>query len=293
MYAVTGATGQLGRLVIAALLKRVPPGKIIALARDPVKAANLLGLGVQLRPFDYDAPDRLVVSLEGVTRLLFISSDTPDTRLEQHRAVIDAAAHASPELLAYTSILHADTNPISLAETHRETERMIVASGLRHAILRNGWYIENYLIGADAAIEHGTLLGSTGDGAISAATRVDYAEAAAAVLTGDVSADRVYELAGDEAFTLSDVAAVLSEAADRPVAYKDLPEAGYRAALIGAGVPASFAASLAEYSAGAAGGTLADDSRTLSGLIGRPTETMRDVLLRALRGPAKPEGAAR
>lgn len=292
MYAVTGATGQLGRLVIAALLEWVAPGEIVALARDPAKAADLLGLGIQLRPFDYDAPDRLVASLEGVTRLLFISSDTPDTRLNQHRAVIDAAARMSPELIAYTSIIHADVNPISLAETHRETERMIVASGLRHAILRNSWYIENYLIGAEAAIEHGVLLGSTGDGTISAATRADYAEAAATVLTGSVSADRVYELAGDEAFTLSDVAAVLGEAGGRPVAYKDLPEAAYRDALTGAGVPAGFAAALAEYSARAAGGILADDSHTLGGLIARPTEAMRDVLLRALREPAGAEGAA-
>ncbi len=292
MYAVTGATGQLGRLVIAALLKRVAPGEIVALARDPARAADLSDLGIQLRPFDYDAPDRLVASLEGVTRLLFISSDTPDTRLTQHRAVIDAAARASPELIAYTSIIHAGANPISLAETHRDTERMIAASGLRHAILRNSWYIENYLIGAEAAMEHGVLLGSTGDGAISAATRADYAEAAATVLTGDVSADRVYELAGDQAFTLSDVASVLGEAAGRLVAYKDLPEAAYRDALIGAGVPAGFAAALAEYGAGAAGGVLADDSRTLSGLIGRPTEAMREVLLRALGGPGQAEGAA-
>lgn len=282
MYAVTGATGQLGRLVIASLLKRVEPTRIVALARDPSKATDL-ALGVQVRPFDYDAPDRLAASLEGVTRLLFISSDTPDRRIGQHRAVIDAATQASVGLIAYTSIIHADTNPISLAESHCETERMIVQSGLPHAILRNGWYIENYLIGADAAIEHNALLGSTGNGAISAATRADYAEGAASVLTGDVSQRRVYELAGDEAFTLSDVAAVLGEAAGKPVAYRDLPESGYRDALVGAGVPAAFAGALAEYSAKAASGILADDSRTLSRLIGRPTETMRDVLLRVLR----------
>lgn len=286
MYAITGATGQLGWLVIATLLSQVKPEEVVALVRDPAMAADLLELGIEVRPFDYDAHDRLGASLESVTRLLLISSDTPDTRLTQHRAVIDAAASVAPELIVYTSIIHADTNPISLAETHRETERMIAESGLRHAILRNSWYIENYLIGADAAIAHGVLLGSTGDGAISAATRADYAEAAVTVLTGDVSSDRVYELAGDEAFTLSDVAAVLSEAAGRPVRYENLPEAGYRDALVGAGVPAGFAAALAEYSAGAAGGILADNAHTLNSLIGRPTETMRDVLLRGLRGPS-------
>lgn len=290
MYAITGATGQLGRLVIASLLKRVAPSEVVALARDPAKAADPQELGVQVRAFDYDAPGGLAASLEGVRRLLFISSDDVARRIEQHRAVIDAAVRASPELIAYTSIIHADVNPISLAESHRRTEQMIASAGLSHAILRNGWYLENYLIGADAAMEHGVLLGSTGDGGISAATRADYAEAAATVLTGDVGERRVYELAGDEAFTLSDVAAVLSDVSGRPVAYRNLPEDGYRAALAGAGVPAAFAGALAEYSAKAAGGILADGSRALSGLIGRSTETMRDVLSRELH---RPGGAAR
>lgn len=286
MYAVTGATGQFGRLAIASLLRRTNAGQVVALVRDPARASDLERLGVAVRAFDYDVPDRLSASLEGVTRLLLVSSDTPDRRIAQHKAVIDAAARAAVEAIAYTSIIHADTNPMSLAESHRETERMIAASGLSHAILRNSWYIENYLIGAEAAIAHGTLLGSTGNGPISGATRADYAEAAAVILTGAPGPDRVYELAGDEAFTLSDVAEVLSEAAGRTVQYRDLPEPAYREALIGAGVPAGFAAALAEYSAKAAGGILADRSRTLSGLIGRPTETMRETVLRALVRPA-------
>ena len=285
MYAVTGATGQLGRLVIASLLKRVAPTAIIALVRDLTRADELRHLGVQVRSFDYNAAVQMAGALEGADRLLFISSDTPERRVDQHRAVIEAVVRASITLLTYTSIIHADTNPISLASSHLETERMIAASGLRHVILRNSWYIENYLIGADAAIAHGTLLGSTGDGAISAASRADYADAASAVLTGEIGSNRVYELAGDEAFTLADVAAVLSQASGRTIVYRDLSETAYRGALANAGVPASFAAALAEYSAKAADGILADQSRTLSTLIGRPTERMRDVMLRALRSP--------
>ncbi len=292
MYAVTGATGQFGRHAIAALLKRASPNEIVALARDPAKATDLAEGGIAVRPFDYDAPDRLAASLSGVTRLLFVSSDTPDRRVAQHKAVIDAAAQAGVAIIAYTSIIHADANPISLAESHRETERLIAASGIAHAILRNSWYIENHLIGAEAAITHGVLLGSTGDGPISAATRADYAEAAAAVLTEAPGPNRVYELAGDEAFTLSDVAAALSDAAGRSVEYRNLPEAEYREALIGAGVPADFAAALAEYSAKAASGILADESRTLSGLIGRPTETLRATVLRTI-GSAAPSANAR
>lgn len=282
MYAVTAATGQLGRLVIAALLERASAADIVALVRDPSKASDLAAIGVTVRLFDYDTPGQLAASLAGVTRLLFISSDAPDRRIPQHRAVIDAAMAAGVGALAYTSIIHADTNPISLAQSHRDTEKMIADSGIPHAILRNSWYIENYLIGAETAIEHGALLGSTGDGRISAATRADYADAAALILTRAPGPNRVYELAGDEAFTLPDVAAALSEASGRMVTYRDLPEAGYRDALVAGGVPAAFAAALAEYSAQAAGGILADDSRTLSGLIGRPTETMRAAVLRSL-----------
>jgi NAD(P)H dehydrogenase (quinone) len=269
MYAVTGATGQFGRLVIASLLERVSPGAIVALARDPSKAADLRALGVRVRGFDYDLPGQMPGALDGVTRLLLVSSDTPNTRIEQHRAVIGAAARNPVELIAYTSIIHADTNPISLAQSHRATEEMIAKSGLSHAILRNSWYIENYLIGAEAAIEHGVLLGSSGDGAISTAT-------------GAVGANRIYELAGDEAFTLADVAAALAEASGRAVTYRDLPESEYRDALVHAGLPARLAADLAEYSAKAAGGILADHMRTLSRLIGRPTATLRDTLLAAI-----------
>lgn len=285
MYAVTGATGQLGRLVITSLFDRAAPADIVALVRTPSRAADLAALGIQVRPFDYDAADGLAASLQGVTRLLFISSDDVERRIPQHRAVVAAAAAIPVDLIAYTSIIHADTNPISLAESHRETERMIAASGLRHAILRNSWYIENYTGGAAAAVEHGALLGSAGEGRISAASRADYAEAAAVVLTGDPTQDRIYELAGDSSFTLADVAAVLAEGSGRAVAYRDLPESEYAAALAAAGVPAGFAAAMAEYSAKAAGGILADDSRTLSRLIGHPTTPMRDVVLLALRNP--------
>jgi NAD(P)H dehydrogenase (quinone) len=286
MYAVTGAAGQFGRLVIASLLRRVGAGEIIALARDPAKAVDLEQLGITVRPFDYDKPAGLGASLEGVTRLLLVSSDMPDRRVGQHKAVIDAAVAVAVDVIAYTSIIHADTNPISLAESHRETERMIAVSGLSHAILRNSWYIENYPIGADAAIAQGALLGSSGTGMISAATRADYADAAAAVLTQEPVDNPVYELAGDEAFTLYDVANVLSEVAGRTVVYRDLPEPAYRTALIDAGMPAGLAAALAEYSAKAAGDILADRSRTLSRLIGRPSETMRDTVLRTLVRPA-------
>lgn len=288
MHAVTGATGKLGRLVIASLLRRMGASQVVALARDPAKAADIQALGVEVRAFDYDAPGAMPAGLEGVTRLLLISSNQHDRRVAQHRAVLNAAAEARVQLFSYTSIIHADSNPLPLAQSHRETEGDIVASGLTYALLRNSWYIENYLLGATDAMRDGELLGSSGDGRSSAATRADYAEGAAAVLAGSAEASRTYELAGDEAFSLTDVAAVLSEAAGRPVRYRDLPEADYRDALAAAGTPAVFAATLAQYSKLATDSVLADSSRALSGLLGRPTETMRDALLEVLRAPVAP-----
>lgn len=282
MFAITGATGHLGRLAVSALLKRTTPDRVVTLVRDPARAMDLAALRLEVRRFDYDVPADLAPSLAGVERLLLISSDDVDARIEQHRAVIDAATAAGVGFVAYTSVIHADSNPLSVAPSHRATEAMLRESGIPHAVLRNGWYTENYMIGAEAAIAHGVLLGSTGEGRISGAARADYADAAAAVLAAGPEAAGIHELAGDEAFTLSDVAAALADVSGRPVTYRDLPEADYAHALENAGVPAASAATLAGFSAGAAGGVLADDSRTLSRLIGRPTASLRDVVQSAI-----------
>lgn len=276
MYAVTGATGQLGRLVIDALLGSLVPDQIVALVRDPAKLADLAERGVEVRAFDYASPKTLAPALKGVDRLLLISSSEVGQREAQHRAVIDAAKTAGVEFLAYTSILHADSNPLDLAVEHRATEALIASSGLRHALLRNGWYTENYTMSAGAEVEHGAVIGSAGEGRIAAAARADYAAAAATVLTSEIAESQTYELAGDESFTLSDYAVVLAQTSGKEVRYVDMPEAEFRAALEGIGVPAPWPAILSESSAKSARGALFDDSRTLSALIGRPTTPLAD-----------------
>lgn len=283
MYAVTGASGQLGRLVIDALMERVAPASIVALARDPAKLDDVARRGVVVRPFDYDAPATLVPALDGVDRLLLISSSDLDARQSQHRAVIDAARTARIGYIAYTSILHADRNPMKLAVDHRATEAAIRASGLAHAILRNGWYTENYVASVAPAIEHGTLIGSAGDGRISGASRADYAAAAATILADGSVENRTVELAGDEAFTLTQFAAAIADISDKPVVYADLPEDEYRRLLEDAGLPAPVADMLAESDARAAADALYDDGRALGGLIGRPTTSWRRTLEAALR----------
>lgn len=283
MILVTGASGQLGRLVVQSLLNRgTPAGSIVAAVRSPEKSQDLAAKGIIVRQADYSDPASLSTALEGVKRVVLISSSEVGLRAVQHQNVIDAAKEAKVELLAYTSILHADTSPLALAEEHKATEKALADSGIPYVLLRNSWYSENYTATAAMAVEHGAVLGSAGDGKYSTATRKDYAEAAAVVITGENQAGKVYELAGDEAFTLSQYAQYIGEISGKPVAYQDLPEAEYTKILVDMGVPEGFAAILADSDVGASKGGLFDDSKTLSKLIGRPTTSIKESIKAAL-----------
>lgn len=285
MIAITGATGQLGRLVIQQLLRKVPAGDIVALARNPGKAADLSALGVQVRLADYDRPDTLGSALAGVSKLLLISSSEVGSRVPQHQAVIDAARAASVALIAYTSILHADTSPLALAVEHRATEAALRISGVPHVLLRNGWYVENYTASVPAALQHKAVLGSAGSGRISSASRADYAQAAAAVLTAEApQAGRIYELAGARAFSLAEFAAEIGRQSGQAIVYHDLPEEAYRGALLQAGLPAPLAKLLAESDVGASKGALLGTQPDLERLIGHPAVTLEQAVATALKG---------
>ncbi|KTB82844.1 quinone oxidoreductase [Pseudomonas syringae pv. syringae PD2766] len=285
MIVVTGATGQLGRLVIEQLLTRLPASQIIAAVRSPEKAADLSALGIQVRQADYSQASTLDSAFAGADTLLLISSSEVGQRLAQHKAVIDAAKNAGVKLLAYTSVLHADTSALGLAKEHRETEDYLQSSGLPFVLLRNGWYTENYVAGAPGALAHGAVMGCAGEGRISSASRLDYAEAAATVLTADEDqAGRVYELAGDVSYTLADYAAELSRQSGKTLAYVDLPQAEFEAALIKAGLPDFVAQLLADSDAAAAKGALFDDSHQLSTLIKRPTTPLAATITETLKG---------
>lgn len=283
MIAVTGASGQLGRLVMEGLLARVPAENIVAAVRNPSKVADLAARGVVVRTADYAKPETLDAAFAGVDRLLLISSSEVGGRVPQHRNVIEAAGRAGVGLVAYTSILHADATPLGLGAEHRETEALLRASGLPHVLLRNGWYTENYLASLPAALQHGAFAGSAGDGRIASAARADYAAAAVAVLTGDGHAGKVYELAGDTAYTLAELAAEVSRQTGRQIGYTNLPQAEYCAMLVTVGLPEPIADLLADSDAGAARGGLFDDSRQLSALIGRPTTPLSALVEKALK----------
>jgi NAD(P)H dehydrogenase (quinone) len=275
--AVTGATGQLGRLAIAALKAR--GAAPIALARDPAKAADL---GVEVRKFDYFAADP--AALKGVDVLALISSNDFNDRAGQHRNVIAAAKAAGVKRVIYTSILKGDASPmVALASDHVATEAALKSSGLESTILRNGWYTENYTGALGAAIAHGAVIGAAGDGKISSAARADYAEAIAATALGEGHENKVYELAGDMTHTGAEFAAAVAAASGKPVAYVNLSEAEYAKALEGFGLPAPYAATLAESDHLSGHGALFDDSHTLSRLIGRPTTPMQATVAAAVK----------
>jgi len=279
---VTAATGQLGRLVIDALLETTPASTIVAGVRDPTKEAAVAfrDKGVEIRVADYSSPETLVSALKGVDRLLLISGSELGKRGVQHRNVIAAAKETGVSLIAYTSILHADTSPLFLAEEHLETEADLAKSSVPFVRLRNGWYTEVYTWRLPLALKHGRLIGAAGSGRISSAARADYARAAAAVLAGGDHAGRTYELAGDASFTLAELAAVVAEASGKPMAYQNMSADNFRAKSLKAGVPEVFAKFLSDTDAGVAKGALFDDGGELGRLIGRPTTPFRTTITR-------------
>jgi len=282
MIVVTGATGQLGRLVIQALLKTQTASEIVAAVRSPEKAADLAALGVQVRRADYNEPAALDAAFEGADKLLLISSSEIGRRAVQHRAAIEAAQRSGVELIGYTSVLRADTTPLGLAAEHRETEAALRASAVPFVLLRNGWYTENYTHSLASALEHGAILGCAGNGRIASAARADYAEAAAIVMTRDAQAGRVYELAGDTAYTLADLAAEVTRQSGKKVEYRNLSEPEYKEALIEVGLPEAVAELLSDSDMAASKGALFDDGHQLSQLLGRPTTPLAAVVAAAL-----------
>jgi len=277
-YAVTGATGHLGPLVLDALLERgVPAGDLVAIARTPARAAALADRGIAVRPGNYGQPDTLLAALSGVDVLLLVSGNEVGQRIAQHATVVDAAEQAGVGRIAYTSLLRADTSPIVLAPEHKATEELLRSSGVPFTILRNGWYLENYTARIDEYTARGAILGAAGDGRVSAAARADYAAAAAAVLTEDGHDGAVYELGGPD-FTLTELAAEITEATGNMVVYKDFGATDLRAALTEAGLDEGTAGFVTALDEAIARGELYTTSTDLVRLIGRPPTTLADAV---------------
>ncbi|MFF1376995.1 SDR family oxidoreductase [Streptomyces sp. NPDC058308] len=282
---VTGATGNLGRLVIEGLLAaRVPAGEIAAVVRDKERAADLAERGIALRMADYSAPETLRGAFAAGDRVLMISGSEVGRRVPQHRAVVDAAREAGVALLAYTGILGGPDADFELAAEHKVTEQLILDSGLPYTFLRNGWYHENYTEHLAPVLEHGAVIASAGEGRVASASRADYAAAAVAVLTGEGHEGKVYELSGDVAWSFAEYAAEVAARSGKDISYVNVPSEQHLAVLTGAGVPEPMAALLVDVDAGIGRGRLAGTSGELARLIGRPTTAIGEAVAAALRG---------
>ncbi|GLZ51573.1 SDR family oxidoreductase [Actinomycetospora sp. NBRC 106378] len=278
-FAVTGATGHLGRLAVDALLRRgIPAGNVFALVRDPDRAGELADLGVGVRVADYDRPETLGPALEGIERLLLVSSPDPGDRVRQHSAVIDAAKAADVEFVVYTSVLRADETELILAPEHAATEDVLQGSGLLFAVARNGWYIENYTARLPEYLGSGEFIGAAGEGRVSAATRADYAEAAVSLLTGDVVDQQGYWELGGPAFSMSDLAATITEVTGTTVVYRDLSPEAFVESMVDVGVDRGTAEFVAALETSIARGELETDSPALENLLGRAPTSLADAV---------------
>ncbi|MEU9784353.1 SDR family oxidoreductase [Streptomyces phaeochromogenes] len=280
---VTGATGHLGRFVIEGLLEKVPADQITAVVRSEEKAAGFAARGVKLAIADYNAPETFDGVFSAGDKVLLISGNEFDKgRVGQHQVVLDAAKAAGVALLAYTSA--PGSLSAALADDHRGTEAAILESGVTYALLRNGWYHENYTENLAPVLEHGAVVQAAGEGRISAASRADYAAAAVAVLTGEGHENKTYELGGDTAFGFAEYAAELSMQTGKEIAYNAVPGEVYEGILTGAGLPAPFASILVGVDASIEKGELVVTTGDLSRLTGRPTTPIAESIAAALKG---------
>ena len=278
---ITGASGHLGRLVVGQLLATgTPPAQIVATGRDVDKLNDLAQDGVTVRRADFADPTTLDDAFAGADAVLLVSTTTVGERFDNARNAIDAAARAGVSRIVYTSIVNASTAQMTLAGEHRRTEDYLRDSGSAFVILRNGWYLENYTDQLPMITQYHALLGCAHDGLVSAASRRDYAAAAAAVLTQDGHLGAAYELGGTP-FTLTELAATISDVLGTPIAYHDMSVADYTGVLTGAGLPAEMAAAVADADAGLARGELFTASDDLVKLIGRPATTPHQAVQNA------------
>ncbi|KAB1643149.1 SDR family oxidoreductase [Gulosibacter chungangensis] len=277
--AVTGATGHLGGLVIDSLLERgVAAADLVAIVRNEQKAADLAAKGITLGVASYEDEAALTAALEGVDRLVLVSGSEVGQRLVQHTNIINAAKAAGVKFIAYTSLLNLDSSKLGLAPEHAGTEKLLTESGIDHAVLRNGWYWENFASALDSGKAVGKFFGAAGDAKVSGAARRDYAEAAAVVIASENQAGKVYELAGAPALTYPEIAEAAGQVLGKEVTYEDQSVDEYTATLEGFGMPADMAAMFAGMDPIIAEGALYSESTDLQDLIGRPSTTAADAL---------------
>lgn len=281
MYAITGASGQLGRLVIQQLLMQVPADQIIATTRNPEGLADFAAKGVVVRRADFGDPATLPAAFAGATRLLIISTDVVGQRVAGHKTAITAAKEAGVKHIAYTSVPKANPNgshPI-LAE-HGQTEATLANSGVQWTALRNCIYAEVLQNMISLLLVNEELLIPEGSAKHTWVTREDCARAAAGALLGKLAVSGPVDVTGPEALSFADVAQRFSQISGRPIAAHVLPDNEITAQVVAKGVPAEvagFMVPMASWLAREAATTPTDIVEQASGTKPAPV----DVVLRS------------
>lgn len=280
---VTGATGKLGKKVVEHLLKTVPASQLAVSVRNPEKAENLRALGVDVRQGDFGVPESLDSAFAGVDRMLLISADGDnETRIRQHTNAIEAAVRAKVGFIAYTSLANAQDSKLFLAPTHQETEKAIMKTGIPYSFLRNNWYLENEISSVQGVLAGAPWVTSAGSGKVGWASQQDYAEAAAAVLSGEGHENTIYELSG-KPLTQEELASTVGKVLGKEVPVQQVDDETYAEIMKNAGVPDFVIPMLVSIQQGIREGDLEIRSDDFEKVLGRPLTSLDDALRQLVR----------
>lgn len=280
---VTGASGQLGRLVLDALLAsgKIAPASLIATSRNVAKLSDYAAKGIAVRAADFDDPASLDAAFAGAGTVLIISTDAldaPGKRLAQHKAAVAAAKKAGARHILYTSMPQPDDSLVTFAPDHLGTEEAIKASGIPHTILRDGWYAENLFMSLPHALQTGSWHTSTGEGRIAHITRADTAAAIAGAALKAGGESKTYTLTGTKSRTAEEIAAIVSAATGKPLNVVHVTDAQLAEGLKAAGLPEGFIPTIVSFDANTREGKIAMVTGDAQALSGRAPESFEDFV---------------
>lgn len=282
--AITGATGNLGNLVIQELLEENPKEKIAAIVRNVEKAKEQLPDTIEIRYGDYSSYDSLVKAFQGINKLLFISSPSTDDmeRVIQHATVVKAARDAEVDRIYYTSFSNADHSTIPLAKLHLATEAAIKVSGLTYTFIRNPLYTEVFINPSlNQSIASGKLIANVGDGKLNTTSRTDLAMATAALLSQNGSQNEIIDLASSTPWSYEDLAVTLSEVSGKQVTYKAVSNEEAVQYFIDSGLPKPAAEFTASMNYAIANGDIEKPGTDIKNLI-KKEASLKDMVTNAL-----------
>ena len=258
--------------------------KILDRFLHPEKAEEFRARGVDVRQGDFDQPESLDIAFSGVDRLLLISADGDnETRIRQHNHAVAAAKRAGVSFIAYTSLANAEASQNLFAPTHQATEAAIVKTGIAYSFLRNNWYLENEISGIQGVLAGAPWVTSAENGKVGWALQQDYAEAAAAVLSGKGHENTIYELSG-KVLTQEEIAAALGSVLGKEITVQQVDDATYADIMQAAGVPDFVIPILVEIQKSIRVGSLDVESNDFEKLLGRPATPIQEGLSQIVNG---------